>query len=261
MASPLDALLDRLQKELAVDGVTGLALTGSRARGDAAPESDVDLLRFVDAAPRTSRDLYELRYVEGLLVSISSNTLAAKHAEMAEPETAIWAVPGLRQARALYDREGGLSALFSAARAFDWAPLRDRARDYASCELAGCAEEVHKVLSALHRPGADSTLVYASLGLAHGLGRAFAVARELLIDTENQYLDRLWESAGADSAWSRLHRATLGLEPGSPEPRARAVAGLRLYVETRTRLAGMLRHEDLKVVEGACSRVERAVSD
>jgi len=236
MASPLDALLDRLQKELAVDGVTGLALTGSRARGDAAPESDVDLLRFVDAAPRTSRDLYELRYVEGLLVSISSNTLAAKHAEMAEPETAIWAVPGLRQARALYDREGGLSALFSAARAFDWAPLRDRARDYASCELAGCAEEVHKVLSALHRPGADSTLVYASLGLAHGLGRAFAVARELLIDTEN-------------------------LEPGSPEPRARAVAGLRLYVETRTRLAGMLRHEDLKVVEGACARVERAVSD
>ena len=57
MASPLDALLGRLEKELVVDGVTGLALTGSRARGDAAPESDVDLLRRVGAAPRPSPDL------------------------------------------------------------------------------------------------------------------------------------------------------------------------------------------------------------
>lgn len=256
-----EALLERLVEELTVPGVSGLALTGSRARGDDSPESDVDLLRLVDRAPRTAREQYSLRYVEGLLVSLSSNTLAAKRAELAQPETAIWTVAGLRQARLLYDRDGGLAELLGVARAFDWAPLRARARDFASAEMAGCAEEVHKLVGALQRPDSDGTLVYACLSMAHGLGRALAVAHELLIETENVYLARLWQASGEDSEWSRLHRATLGLEPGSQAPVARAHAGLRLYVETRGRLAGMLRPEDLHVVEGACARVERALGD
>ncbi len=250
-----DSLIDYLVKELVEPGVTGLALTGSRVRGDAVPESDVDLLRLVDRAPRSSRELYRLRYVEGLLVSVSSNTISAKRSEMSEPETAIWTVPGLRQARVLYDRDGALAELLEDAQRFDWGPLRERARDFASAELAGCAEEVHKVLGASR----EGTRLYASLGLAQGLGRAFAVANELLIETENRYFESLWATAGKDSAWTRLHRAALGLDSESAAgAEGRAVAGLRLYVETRTRLAGMLRPEDLPVVEGACGRIERA---
>ncbi len=250
------ALLEALLGDLVVPGVAGVVLTGSRARGDARPESDVDLLCFADAPPRSPREAYRLRYADDFLVSISRTTLAAKRGELAAPEQAIWTVEGLRQARLLYDRDGDLAVLLAEARDFDWAPLRKRGRKFASHEVAGCAEEVHKLLGALHGPD-EAALVYGSLGLAHGLGRAFAVAGELLVDTENRYLEAIWDAAGRDSDWTALHRRVLGLD-GAGEAWARAVAGLHLYLETRVRLAGMLRDHDRTVVEGACARIERA---
>ena len=73
-----EALLDRLRalrEQLAAQGVTHLALFGSRARGDARPDSDLDLLIEVAAGQRFSLlDLVDierqLAEMTGLPVSI-----------------------------------------------------------------------------------------------------------------------------------------------------------------------------------------------
>lgn len=250
-------LLDALVAEFCGTGVAGLALTGSHARGDAGPHSDLDLLRFSDLAPGRSRDEYQLRYVDDLLVSVSTRTFASKRAELRDPARAIWGVAGLRQARVLYDREGELCALLEEAHAFDWAPLRGAARELLGEELSGCAEEVHKILGALERDD-DSALLYASLGLALALAKLVAVAEELVIETENRYFDQLHAAVGADSRWSRLHRLAIGLEAGPAALRpaqVRAIAGLHLYVSTHARVASELAATDAAVVSRACERI------
>ena len=145
------------------------------------------------------------------LVSLSTTTVDAKRAELSRPETAIWAVPGLRQARILLDRDGALAALLREAQAFRWEPLQPAADAYASYNVMGLAEEVHKVLGALE--GADeSAALNATWGLVAGLARAVIVQRGVLIRTENAYFLQAQEAAGLESAWSRAFRVAAGFE-------------------------------------------------
>ncbi len=100
-----DVLLSDLVAEFADADTIGMLLAGSHARGDATPHSDIDLIRFAAVLPETDADRYTLAYREGHLISLSTTTVDAKRAELGRPETAIWAAPGLRQARLLLDRE------------------------------------------------------------------------------------------------------------------------------------------------------------
>src|SRR5262245_25313995 len=92
-----EPFLSALTAELAGDDVVALALTGSYVRGTATPFSDIDILRFAPVLPATERERYTLRAREDRLLSITTTTIAAKRAELCQPETAIFAAPGLRQ--------------------------------------------------------------------------------------------------------------------------------------------------------------------
>lgn len=257
-----DEFLSALVAEYVETGMVGMLLLGSHARGEPTPYSDVDLVRLASTPPETERDRYTLVDRQGYLISLSTTTVADKRAELARPETAIWAVPGLRQARVLLDRDGSVEALLGAARAFEWAALQPAADAYASYEVMGFAEEVHKVLGALLR-GDEWMCAYATLGLIIGMPRAVAVQRGLLIQSDNTYQRQVVEAVGHDSAWASAFCLAAGLRPGSgaaPLTLERGVAALRLYEETAAVLSGSLQREHLPVIHGALDRIRSARS-
>ena len=142
--------------------------------------------------------------------------------------SAIWAVPGLSGMNILLDKHGSLSELRKAAQEFDWSPLQPAADEFASEEVMGCAEEVHKILNGLARRH-ESTVLYATWGLVKNLLEAVAVQRGLMIVSENRYFDLIQDAVGRDSKWTRAFRMAWGLDSGSSQYQARGVAALTLY--------------------------------
>jgi hypothetical protein len=255
--SPLIApvFLARLLAEFTTAETTGVLLTGSYARGDATEFSDVDLVRYVTTLPEADTDRYTLAWREGWLVSLSCATVAGKRDELARPETAIWAVPGLRQARLLLDGDGSLAALLDEAHTFCWEPLQGAADAYASYELMGLAEEAHKVLAGLRR-GDEALALYGTWGLVLGLARAVATQRGVLIRTENAFFQQVQETVGATSAWAAAFRQAAGFEVAAPLERA--AAGLRLYQATAALFAPIVRPAHRPVIEATLARIRGA---
>ena len=94
------------------EGAEAAVLVGSRARGDAGSDSDVDVLAV---GPRTFSFRLERR--GGLLVSATSRPPEAYRLEMAEPGSVGTAVPGWREAVVLHDPEGIAESLIEEAEA------------------------------------------------------------------------------------------------------------------------------------------------
>ncbi len=257
-----DATVADLTRRFTGVGVEALALTGSFARGEATRHSDIDLLRFVAEAPTTPREAYHLWLLGEHLVSVTTTSIAAKRAEITQPETLIFAVPGLRQAHSLTDVSGRLAALIAEAQAFAWTQeLRLAAGAFASEQLAGLAEEARKLLGALERKN-TSAMLYATLGLQLGLTRAVLVARGVLLETENEYFDAAL--ACAPPRWRRLLRVVVGYDPpgdGQAQPRARGEAALWLYMETARLLEDSLLEDDRAVVMATVARIHRTLAD
>ena len=255
-----EAFLHSLVAEYATAEIVALALAGSYARGEATRWSDVDIIRYAMDLPADDEGRYTLAIRGGRLISLATTTIAAKQAEMAQPEEAIFVVPGLRQARILHDPTGALAALHQRARDFTWEPLRAAAASHASETVMGQAEEAHKLLGALSRHD-DSAAIYATRGAVKGLTRAVAVGRGVLIESENSYYRQTQQAAGEDSAWTRYHRIAAGfVAPDLPGPQhaptdAIGIAALHLYRETARLLQLLLLPRHLPVIEATLAAI------
>jgi Nucleotidyltransferase domain len=252
-----EAFLNSLVDEFTTTDTVAVALAGSYARGDATRWSDVDIIRYATTMPAASEERYTLAIRDGRLVSVSTTTIAAKQAELAQPEVAIFAVPGLRQACILHDPSRALAALYQQARDFTWEPLQAAASAYASEMVMGLAEEAHKLLGALNRRDESATL-YAAHGAVAGLTRAVAVGLGILIESENSYYRQVQEGAGLDSAWTRYHRIAAGfvVDTSHQLPAdAIGVAALCLYRETARLLSPLLLPRHLPVIEATLEAI------
>jgi predicted nucleotidyltransferase len=223
-----EALLARLIEEYDTPQVTGFALAGSHARGDATRYSDVDLLRFVSAEADAQKFIQ--RYVDGALLSLTTYSVERKRADLRLPEEAVWVVPTLRRMRILRDKRGELADLQRNAEMFEWASVQAAAHRQLSADFVGWAEEVHKILSGLVRRD-ESALAYGTISLVLGIVRIMALARGVLIVSENTYFREVGEAVGVDSNWMRYLERTLGVGSASTVD-TRAHAALALYRET-----------------------------
>jgi predicted nucleotidyltransferase len=256
MSAVSKTFLQKLVAEFDDENTVGFLLTGSHARGDATPLSDVDLLRFVINEPPDETEKYTLKYRDNRLISISTSTVEAKLKETEKPETAGWAVPGLRQAEIISDKNGALGKLKQAAENFVWDPLQKAADDFASYNLMGDSEEAHKILGALKQKD-ESAILYSTMGAVLGLTEIITVQRGVMIQSENSYFRQAQESVGENSAWSLQHKIACGFGQES-SIETRGIASLRLYVETAKILKDIIKTEYADVIRNTETAIRAA---
>ena len=250
MGTRFDSFLQSLVERLDNENTIGIAMAGSYARGDCGPYSDVDIQLFVRQMPAATNERAYLRCLDGYLVSISFTTLEDEYASLRNPKTAIRAIPGLRQLRILLDKDGSIAALKEFAEKTAWEPMQTDANAYASWNLAGCAEEIHKILAGLAQKDESKTL-YATWGLTREMADTLLVLHGVFIPTENAYIDLAQETAGRTSDWTCLFRQATGLDPhltDAPAFIGYGAASLRLYRETASLMQMILQPEDASVV-------------
>jgi len=255
-----DSFLKKLVARLDNENTIGIMFSGSFARGEGGPYSDVDLWQYVREIPANASEQLSLRIVDGFMVGVKLTTLEKEYGGLQNPEQAIWVIPGLRQACILLDKDGSMAALKETAAKTTWEPLQQAANAYASWMLSTLAEEVQKILGGLAQRNESKTL-YASWGLTRGLANTLLVQHGTLVHTENAYIDFAQAAAGRTSDWTRQFRLAIGLDPltlKGPAFGGYGSASLHLYCETARLLRKTLRPEDALVVNRILEMIAEA---
>lgn len=254
--------LSKLVAELDNENVTAIVLHGSYARGDATYYSDVDLVRIARETQGSTQSK-QYTYRNGLLVSISTRTIAQYRKRLTRPEEAIFAVPGVREARILLDKEGAFQTFQQEARAFRWEPLQAAANDYASHRLMMHTEYVFKLLRALYLR--DSIpLLEMILDLLYAVTDMVAVQRGILVTSGNTYLQQIIESIGRGSPWTHYYLLAAGVDSNDAPNislEQRGMAALRLYRETAHILQPSLNAAHRDVIEQSIAVMNSALPD
>jgi len=240
--------------------VTAIILGGSQARGDATRYSDVDFMRFV----KTPEDMVPKRYVyrDGRLVSIGTRTIAKYRAGLQDPESAIFVVPSMREARILLDKDGEFARFQQEVRAFMWEPLQAHANELAGTLLMLFSEYAHKVLGSLLMHD-ELALASAVNELLYQMTLAVAIQRGVLIESGNSYFRQVELSVSFSSAWTNYHLIVAGTEQvvsSKSFTEERAIASLRLYQETLAIMRDALQPMHRKVAEQTSRIIEEALS-
>lgn len=246
-------------------------LVGSAARGDLTTYSDIDLIFYHEGVPGDYDRLdYRLRYFakEGKeadgaepprLISLSVRSFCETEKALDDPLEAIRYIQGLRDGHILRDSADRLARLKKAADEFTWTgELQTRACQRASYELAGCAEEVHKILRGLSI-GDQGALFNGALGIILNMPMVVALARGILSGGDNLFNFQVREAVGENSRWSRCLQLASGSFPLSPPPgmpnfppiALQAIAAFWLFDETARVIDDILLAEDRAVIHCA----------
>lgn len=242
-----------LVSQLDNENTVGITMSGSLARGDSGPYSDIDIQHYVRVVPETRVEADSLRFMDGFLVSVHASSLEDELAGLRNPHRSIWVVPGLRQARILLDKEGAVARVIEAAHNFRWADIQPAADAMVSWQLCGLAEEAYKIMGALQAQDESKTL-YAISSLLFDLVETLIVQRGILVPTENAYFDLAQDAAGRESDWTRQLRLAAALDPlpeGSPVYASRGRAVLTLYRLTVDLMPEILRPAEAAVIQRA----------
>ena len=258
-----DVIVNTLIERFDRPDVEAIAFMGSYARGDAGPYSDVDLARFI-SEPSGHRAEVRSHLIDGYLVVVSDIRPATVEDWFSLPEAASKVMGGLRSARPLLDRDGTFAHIQARARSFAWdASMQQKADVWASRQMVGWIEEVHKGLEGLRRNDLGR-LLNSRHGRSWGLSQVMQVQRGVLLSGDNAFYDEVAEAVGWDSEWERLRRTAFGAarrDEVMPTLHDQVVAGLCLYVLTAELLAGALQPEDKPLVTDTINLIRHALKE
>ena len=243
-----------LAQQFDLPEVRAIVLMGSYGRGEPGPYSDIDLVRF------THEEVVDIpgngsHLIEDRLVVVSQVTPEQVEKGFSQPETAVEVIAGLRSGKALIDKEGTFATIQQRARDYHWDDaMQAKADIWASQQMVGWIEEVHKGLEGLRRndPG---RLLHAQFGCSWGLTRVMCVQRGVLLTGDNTLVTQVTEAVGAESDWSRLCQQAFGIG-GKFSLEDCVRAGLRLYVETAVLLQPILRPQDTPLIHATVQRIQ-----
>lgn len=233
-------------EELAASGADSVVLVGSHARGEAGPNSDIDVL----AVGGESYDC-RLSVKGGFLVSVSVQPLAEFRRDLDRPARICSAVPGWREARILHDPHRLAESLVREAREWAWEPREERCGEWVAEEIAGNAEEVHKLAGAVGNGNALTAAIQRSLLAVH-LAPIMAVHHRILYGSENRMWDPVSEAMGEE--WAKAQSTALGL--GGETFHETCRAAIRLYILAANEVRALLDGRQRKVVAQAVAASE-----
>ena len=248
--SDIHPLLEHVTSALRSAGAQAVVLFGSFARGEANPQSDVDVLAI---GPSDHPGLYEWR--DNRLVVASWATAGDVRAQFTNPGSVGAIIPGWREARILFDPQGVAAAIQADAHAWTW----DRI-DAALCsahigdQVAGLAEEALKLIAAL-RAGKHTTAAIQRSVIALRMAGIMALRRRVLYGSENRLWDMLADEMG--DPWAAAQTCALGLNGDPFEATCRAA--LELYALTAAEVFSDLDAEQRRIVAATLEEIIREV--
>jgi len=230
-----------VSRRLVRQGAEAVVLFGSRVRGDAYKESDID----IHAIGRGSH--YGLERDQGFLISVAWMTTRQHRQAFKDPSKVGGIIPAWRNAAIIYDPQGIADSLKQAAKRWRWEPLSKQADRWVAEETTGWAEEVHRLIGNLQLGRTTAVAVQRSV-LAIKMAPILAVHHRILYDTENQ----LWSlvSTRMGTKWAQLQSIALGEDNQSFENTCKAA--LQLYVIVAREVKHLLDQRQYPVVTHAC---------
>ncbi len=225
-------LLKSITSRFINEAVEAIILVGSYARGNAKPDSDIDITLYLkdpDAISEFKREQYE-----GYQLSIFKTAPDHHKKSLKDPAALIWSLDYLRTAKALYDPHGTFASLQKEAQDFQWSSIQEAANVASSHKLEKYTEEVIKIVSGLKEKD-DYAILNALSWLYMGLPMVMAVYRGILLTNESTFFQTVLHGVGEQSDWAKYFTIASGIKIISSNYSAmqtRGIAGLYLYKET-----------------------------
>lgn len=233
------------------EATVGVLLTGSFARGNATPQSDVDLI--VSSADIQSGGQRIFRH-RGRLVILKIQPRETLTGILVDPRSACRYLTGLTHSVPLVDHDGFLRDLLDKARNFEWTDeLIFSAHRKAASELIGWLEEVHKGVAGLES-GDSGRMLQAVHGCSWGMLRVAQLHLRVLEGSDNTVVDDITAAVGSASRWSTLLRTAIGLTEARLSVRVKA--GLELFCATAKLAGSSFLPDELRMLEPSLAQVQ-----
>lgn len=229
-----------LADELVDEGAEAVILTGSWARGDAHPESDLDIRVVGDGEPK------KLLRRGDFLVSVGWSTEKENVEMFSDPSEVGSIVPGWRSAELLADPSGKGAKLKERAEDWNWSEIEDETDKHVAAEITKLAEEVHTLFTNLELEIVSAAAATRSL-IVSELVPIMSTHLRLLYESEKELWDSVSEKMGG--RWREMQERAQGQNGDSFRACCRAAFELFLMAQEKTQ--GLLNDEQSKVVEHA----------